>query len=65
MPKQIIFDGDLLRVVQQGVVNELGMATGTAWEIQPDQVARHAPMFDADMTAAQRTRAAQIGLRFK
>lgn len=51
---------DSLYVVEDGATP----AEKTAWSIRASQVAKHRPMFNAEMSAAQKARADAIEARF-
>lgn len=63
MTRKVEFLGDVLQVTDSGGTDEFGNATATVYSIQPHQVAAHRSMFDADMTAAQKTKATQLATR--
>ena len=61
MAKNFVFNSDdSVEVVELGLVGADGKPTMTRWSLTPEQVGKHRPMFDADMSAADRAKADAI-----
>lgn len=62
MPKKFEFDAQNNLTVKEAV---LLLEPHTVWNISPYQIEKHKPMFDADMTAPEKTKTLSIAALFK